>query len=107
MSTATDYVPRVRPKFNQGDYLMNIDDDNKCTTTTADWPLEDLTNWACIPHGDGHVDLNFFYQEDGEFNPTDKIVLIVYQASDDGSQTNCNDPTTWRAFDLVERPKEI
>ena len=49
-----------------------------------------------MTHGKGHVDLNIRDDEDG-------LHLIVYQASDDGSETNCNDPKTWRVFDLVER----
>ena len=66
-----------------------------CTTTTADWPMEE-SYWEVMTHGKGHVDLNIRDDEDG-------LHLIVYQASDDGLKTNCNDPKTWRVFDLIER----
>lgn len=68
---------------------------SKCTTTTADWPMHE-SYWTVMTHGKGHVDLNIRDDEDG-------LHLIVYQASDDGSETNCSDPETWRVFNLVER----
>ena len=71
---------------------------SECTTTTADWPMHE-SYWELMTHGEGYVDLNIRDDEDG-------LHLIVYQASDDGSETNCCDPETWRVFDLVERPKE-
>ena len=67
----------------------------QCTTTTADWPMHE-SYWTVMTHGKGHVDLNIRDDEDG-------LHLIVYQASDDGSETNCCDDRTWRVFNLVER----
>jgi hypothetical protein len=66
------------------------------TTTTGTWPEDD--SWEMFPNQHGFVDLNFRFDED-----TNKLMLVVYQASDCGRQTNVTDPETWRVFDLVER----
>ena len=75
--------------------LQTLINGSKCTTSTADWPMHE-SYWTIMTHGKGHVDLNIRDDEDG-------LHLIVYQASDDGSETNCCDDKTWRVFDLVER----
>ena len=66
------------------------------TTTTDTWPEDD--SWSTYPNQHGFVDLNFYFDED-----TNNLMLVVYQASDCGTQTNTTDPETWRVFDLIER----
>lgn len=67
------------------------------TTTTATWPDDDDT-WSIDTNQHGFVDLHFYRREE-----TGNLALIVYQASDCGTQTNVTDPKTWRVFDLIER----